>query len=136
MVKDRYIELGSWAFLIGTLIAIIVGFYQAFSLESGSNFFVTVAGGWSAWVLAIMGIIVGFLGFMGEGTITKKEMPGFLMAGIALVVMGGVFQGWHAIITPYIGALLAGISMSLSIFIAPAVVILAIKNVWYIGKDR
>jgi hypothetical protein len=136
MVKKKYTELGSWAFLIGIIIAIIVGLYQAFSLESGRNFFETETGGFSAWILAIIGIIVGLLGIMGEGTITRKEIPGFLIAGIALVVMGGVFQGWHTIITPFIGALLAGISMSLSIFVAPAVVILSIKNVWDIGKDR
>ena len=136
MVKEKYTELGSWAFLIGIIIATIVGLYQAFSLESGRNFFETETGGFSAWILAIIGIIVGILGIMGEGTITRKEIPGFLIAGIALVVMGGVFQGWHTIITPFIGALLAGISMSLSIFVAPAVVILSIKNVWDIGKDR
>jgi hypothetical protein len=30
---------------------------------------------------------------MGKGTITKGEVPGFLLAAIGLVVMYGVFQG-------------------------------------------
>jgi hypothetical protein len=136
MVKDIYTKFGSWVFLIGILIAFIVGLYQAYTLESGSNFFETNVGGWSAWVLAIIGVIVGLLAFIGEGTITKKEIPGFLTAGIALVVMGGVFNGWNAIFAPYLGALLASISMSLSVFIAPAVGITAIKTIWDIGKDR
>jgi len=136
MVKDMYTKFGSWVFLIGILIAFIVGLYQAYTLESGSNFFETTVGGWSAWILAIIGVIVGLLSFMGEGTITKKEIPSFLTAGIALVVMGGVFNGWNEIFAPYIGALLASISMSLSVFIAPAVGITAIKAIWDIGKDR
>jgi len=136
MVKEKYTEFGSWAFLIGILISIIVGLYQAFSLESGSNFFESTTGGWSAWALAIIGIIVGILGFIGEGTITKKEIPGFLMAGIALVVMGGIFQGWAIVLKPFLGSLLTGISTSISIFVSPAVGILAIKAIWDIGKDR
>ena len=136
MVKDMYTKFGSWVFLIGILIAFIVGLYQAYTLESGNNFFETNVGGWSAWVLAIIGVIVGLLAFMGEGTITKKEIPSFLIAGVALVVMGGVFNGWNAIFTPYLGVLLASISMSLSVFIAPAVGITAIKTIWDIGKDR
>ena len=57
------------------------------------------------------------------------------MAGIALVVMGGVFRTYYTFLNPLIGALLTGISMSLAIFVAPAVGILAIKVIWDIGKD-
>lgn len=133
---DIYIKLGSWTFLIGILIALIVGVYQATTLESTTAtaaFFSTDAGGWTAWLLAIIGAVVGILAFFGKGTITEKEIPAFLMAGIALVVMYGVFQ--NATITPYIGSLLAGISLSLAIFVAPAVGILAIKSIWDIGKE-
>jgi len=136
MVKKIYTKFGSWVFLVGILIAFIVGLYQAYTLESGGNFFETNVGGLSTWVLAIIGVIVGILAFIGEGTITKKEIPYFLTAGIALVVMGGVFNGWNAKFTPYLGTLLASISMSLSVFIAPAVGIIAIKTIWDIGKDR
>jgi hypothetical protein len=134
MAKASYTKLGSWVFLIGILIAFIVGLYQAFTLESGDNFFESNVGGWSAWILAIIGVIVGLLAFFGEGTITKMEAPSFLMAGIALVVMYGVFRGID--MNPLIGSLLHGISMSLSIFVAPAVGLIAIKTIWEIGKDR
>ena len=131
--EDVMVKLGSWIFLMGIAIALLIGLYQAYTLESGDNFFGTTTGGGVAWVLAILGAIVGILAFMGKGTITEKEVPAFLMAGIALVVMYGVFQG--VTITPYIGSLLAGISLSLAIFVAPAVGILAIKAIWEIGKD-
>ena len=126
-------KIGSWAFLIGIVIALIVGLYQAWTLEDGNNFFGTDAGGWVAWLLAIIGAIVGIVAVLGKGTITKKEVPGFLMAGIALVVMYGVFKG--IALTPWIGSLLHGISMSISIFVAPAVGLLAIKAIWDMGKD-
>ncbi|UCD14523.1 MAG: hypothetical protein JSW60_03645 [Thermoplasmatales archaeon] len=135
--EDLMTKIGSWAFLIGIIIALIVGIYQAYTIEGefGYGFFGTESGGWFAWVLAIIGAIVGIIAIMGKGTITAKEVPAFLMAGIALVIMGGVFSGWNLILTPYIGSLLAGISMSLSIFVAPTVGILAIKAIWDIGKE-
>ena len=133
--EDMMVKLGSWAFLIGILIALIVGIWQAYTLESTTTdvFFATDAGGWVAWVLAAIGAVVGILAFFGKGTITEKEVPAFLMAGIALVVMYGVFRG--ITMTPWIESLLHGVSMSLSIFVAPAVGILAIKAIWDIGKE-
>lgn len=140
MAQDDLMQkIGSWAFLIGILIALIVGLYQAYTIESADvqNFFQSDTGGAIAWVLAILGAIVGILAVMGKGTITKKETPGFLLAGIGLVVMGGIFTTMTTLysLKPFIGALLAGISMSLSIFVAPAVGILAIKAIWDMGKD-
>ncbi|MDH7507119.1 MAG: hypothetical protein QHH15_04965, partial [Candidatus Thermoplasmatota archaeon] len=70
---------------------------------------------------------------MGKGTITKGEIPGFLLAAIGLVVMYGVFKG--ITLKPWIGSLLNGLSLSISIFVAPAVGILAIKAIWDIGRS-
>lgn len=131
-------KVGSWAFLMGIFIALIFGFYQAYTLESTTEvaFFSTNDGGIVAWILALIGVVIGFLAVLGIGTVTTKEIPGFLFAGIALVVMGGVFQNATILgLKPYIGSLLAGVSLSLSIFVAPAVGILAIRAIWDIGKD-
>ena len=124
-------KLGSWAFIIGIIIALIVGLYQAYLMETKSS---TDIGGYIAWILAVLGAIIGVLAALGKGTITKSETSGFLIAGIALVVMYGVFRGM--VLTPWIGSLLQGISWSLSIFVAPAVGILAIKAIWDMGKDE
>ena len=136
MSKNIYIMLGSWLFLIGIIIAFIVGLYQAYSLELGNNFFETNTGGWSAWILAIIGIIIGLFVFIGEGTVTKIELPVFMMAGTALVIMGGLFQELYKTSIPFIGASLAGITMSLSVLVAPAVGLISIKSIWNIGKER
>ena len=123
-------KIGSWAFIIGIVIALLVGLYAAYMIETGTAFEM----GLIAWVLAVLGAIVGLVSAYGMGTITKEEVPNFLLAGIALVVMYGVFRGvdW----TPWIGSLLQGVSMTLSILIAPAVGILSIKAIWDIGKEK
>ena len=135
--KDMMGKLAVWAFIGGLLLAVVFGIYQAYTMESTTAdvFFGTDTGGWVAWVLAILGAIVGLLAFLGKGTITSKEVPAFLLAGIALLVMYGVFGGLAGLITPYIGSLLAGVSLAVAIFIAPAVALLAIKAVWDIGKE-
>lgn len=134
MAKDMMGKVAIWAFIIGALVALLVGLWQAYTIEQNQiPAFRTDMGGWIAWVLAIIGGIVGILAMLGKGTITKAEVPAFLTAGIALLVMYAVFQGIN--LNPWIGSLLSGISMSLAIFIAPAVGILSIKAIWDIGKD-
>lgn len=132
-------KVGSWAFIIGVIIALIVGLLQASSLEAGDSveFFKTDNGGLVAWALAVIGAIIGILAVLGRGTITAKEVPGFLIAGIGLLLMGSVFTGITNVypLTPWIGSLLSGLSLSLSIFVAPVVGILAIKAIWDMGKD-
>ena len=126
---DMWGKIGSWAFLIGVIIALLVGLYAAYNLQNNQD----PIDGMVAWILAVLGAIVGLVSAYGMGTITEKEVPNFLLAGIALVVMYGVFKGIE--LTPYIGNLLHGVSMSISILIAPAVGILAIKAIWDIGKE-
>jgi len=126
-------KVGSWAFILGIIIALIFGLWEAVQLEDNTSFFETDTGGILAWILAILGVIVGILAVLGKGTITKGEVPGFLLAGIGLVVMYGVFR--EITLSPWIGSLLHGISISLAIFVAPAVGILAIKAIWDMGKE-
>ena len=128
-------KIGSWAFILGIIIALIFGLWEAVQLEDNNSFFATDNGGIVAWILAILGVIVGILAVMGKGTITKGEVPGFLLAAIGLVVMFGVFNGIQYTLKPWIGSLLYGVSFSLAIFVAPAVGLLAIKAIWDMGKE-
>lgn len=148
MAKSEILtKVGSWAFIIGIIIALIVGLIHASTFETYLNektaenaqniFFGTENGGIAAWALAVIGAIIGILAVLGRGTITKQETPGFLIAGIGLLLMGSVFTGIQSMyqLTPWIGSLLSGLSLSLSIFVAPAVGILAIKAIWDMGKE-
>jgi hypothetical protein len=65
-------KIGFWAFIIGIIVSIVMGFIAAQN---------TVA----VIILLILGLIVGFL------NITAKETTVFLVATIALIVVGGVF---------------------------------------------
>ena len=135
--EDVWAKIGSWSFLGGIVIAIIIGLYAA-SLapteQSEMFFYASETGGWVAWFLAILGVVVGLLSAFGMGTITKEEVPNFLLAGVALIAIGaasGIFFG----IKPWIGAIFNGVAMAIAIFIAPVMGILSIKTIWDIGKD-
>lgn len=134
---DMVGKLAIYAFIGGVALAIIFGIYQAYTIEKTplDIFFASNTGGLVAWLLVIIGAIVGILAVMGKGTITKAEVPGFLTAGIALLVMYAVFNGVAHVIPYYIGSLLSGISLSLAFFMAPAVGLLALKAAWDIGKS-
>jgi len=125
------------SFIIGIVITLLIGIYQGWSIEQGRNFIeYEELGGLIAWILALIGIIVGLLAISGKGTITKSETPGYLIAGIALIIMYAAFQDQSiSSIGPYLGSMLHGISEALAIFVAPTIIILAIKNIYDMGKD-
>ena len=61
-------SIGGWAFLIDVLLALVFAFFGRFA-------------DW-AWLLVILGLIIGFL------NITERETQRFLMAGTVLVIIG------------------------------------------------
>ena len=137
MAKDMWGKIAVWAFIIGVVIALVIGLWQAYDLQTNATQTILSSsnGVWVGWILAFLGLIVGVLAILGRGTITKAETPAFLMAGIALLIMNSAFSQMQGMLRPWLGPLLAGISLPLAIFIAPAVGILAIKAIWDIGKE-
>ena len=112
-------KLGSYAFIIGVVIAILAGIGAA-----------GILGGLAVWVpllLVILGLLVGYL------NITDKETDKFLIAGIALVVLGTTAQGLAVI--PSIGIYMAGIVEQVAIFVAPAALIVGLKSIYGLAKD-
>lgn len=110
-------KIGSWAFIIGVIIALIVGLL-------GPNVF----GGASSWiplVFVILGVIIGLL------NIGDKEIVNFLVAVIALLVAGAV--QWSVV--PVVGIYLAPIFSGIATLMAPAAIIVALKTVWNIAKE-
>ncbi|MBW3013302.1 hypothetical protein KY340_03785 [Candidatus Woesearchaeota archaeon] len=100
-------KIGHYAFLIGVILAIITGFFPD-----------TVM--YSALVLVILGLVVGFI------NITAKETHGFLVASIALMVAGGAGLG---VIPWNVGGYLVSILTNIVIFVAPAAIVVALKTV-------
>ncbi len=103
--------LGSWAFLIGLVLAVIVG--AGFATSST----------WSMILVAI-GLIVGLL------NITASETKSFLFSGVVLIIASSI-GGSSMNSVPLIQNVL---SASLAVFV-PATVIVAIKNVFDLAKN-
>ena len=91
---------------------------------------IAVAGGlgveqaWFGWVLAILGLIVGFL------NITDNESHGFLVAAIALILAA---EALGAI--PYVGGAATGIIANLVMFLLGAVLVVSGKSLFAAVKD-
>lgn len=115
-------KTGSYAFIIGTVIAIIAGLLAGLG-QSG------VLGdsivGLIPLVLVILGVVVGFL------NIKDKMTTEFLIAAIALIALAGTAGGLQVInnVVPPLGSVLVGIVQNVAIFVAPAALIVALKAV-------
>ncbi len=98
--------IGRWAFIIGLVISILFGFIPTAN--------------WVPPVLAILGIIVGFL------NITEKETKGFLLASIGLLVAGTAALG----VLPAVGTILKDILTNIIFFIAAAVLVVSLRSLF------
>jgi hypothetical protein len=112
MAKDMTTKAGTWLFLLGVLIAVILGI-------------VFPASGSIAALLAVIGIIVGLL------NITAAETKEFLIASIALIVAAGSMK-----LLPLIGPAVGNILDYFIALVAPAAVIVAIIAVWKLAKTK
>jgi len=126
-------KIGSWAFIIGFFIALVLGIvltivpYLGIVIESG---IVNVA----ALILVILGLIVGFL------NIHDKHVTDFLIAVIAVSAVGGItsitVQGLDVGILSVIGALIANIVGLIVALVAPAGLIVGLKQILALAKDQ
>jgi hypothetical protein len=110
--------IGFWAFIVGLVIAVVVGILAALGLAGGMMTAIII-------VLIILGLIIGFL------NITAKEILLFLVATIALIVVGAVFAPLK---TLAIGNILDNILALIATLMAPAAIVAAIKALWAVGK--
>jgi hypothetical protein len=105
---------GEWAFVIGVLFAIFLAFFPNL-VEEGT----------SGVILIVLGALVGLW------NITSKETTTFLVAAIALMLVGA--GGLQAV--PVVGDSLANFASNISAFAAPAAFIVALKAIIDIGKS-
>jgi ATP synthase protein I len=103
-------KIGKYAFIIGLVLAFLAGlFLQA---------------AWAMWVLVVLGIVVGFL------NVKKEETRSFLLAAIGLMLAATSVQ-----VLPFVGDLITQIMSNLVVFIAPAVLVVALKSLFETAKD-
>ena len=107
-------SIGSWSFIVGLIVAVLVGLFAE-------------ASGLMVTILVILGLIVGFL------NVTDKEVHGFLMASVALLLAGSAGGLLSSI--PAIGSILGNILNNFVVFVAPAAVVVAVKEIYNLAKN-
>ncbi len=109
--KSNSNMVGSWAFLVGVLLAVVLGLIGNFS---------------QTWmiVLVVIGLLVGLLNVVGD------ETSPFMMSGVVLII-ASAFGGAVLSNVPLVSSVLN----SLLVIFVPATVIVAIKNVFNLARD-
>ena len=117
MAKKLSSIIGSWAFLIGVILAIIAGILAGLNVTALTNSTVMVT-------LVVIGLIVGLF------NITSKESSSFLLSGTCLIVVS--FFGVNVLaLIPMLSSILIAL---LAIFV-PSTIIVAIRNVFSLSKN-
>ena len=121
MVKSQENLVGAYAFLVGVVLAIIMGLFNQ-SLESAGVLFYSA--------LVIIGLIVGFMNVGDKNSIT------FLIASLSLVIVGalGAEPLKYIALNNYVVTALRNMLGSLLVLFVPATIIVALKTVFSMAK--
>jgi len=121
MVRAKENLLGAYAFLVGVVLAVIIGLFGE-PLQS--------AGGWIYSALIIIGLIVGFM------NVGDKDSRTFLMASLSLVIVGalGADPLKYIALSNYAVEALSNVLTSLLVMFVPATIIVALKTVFSMAK--
>lgn len=103
--------IGSWAFLIGVILAVVLGL-----LGMATGVWITV--------LVVIGLIVGLL------NVTDKEAMPFLLSGAVLIIASSLGKGSLGSIVQ-----IDNILSALLVIFVPATIIVAVKNVFGIARS-
>ena len=124
-------KIGSWLFLLGILIAVVVGIVFAANQTWYTGYSTTVSS-----LLAVLGFIVGILSFFALGSITREHVPTFLIAALMLVGIGAAMNTNFFAQIDYVGPYFYYIAAMIAVFVAPAAGLLAIRAIWDAGKTE
>ncbi len=112
-------SIGSWAFLLGVVVAIIAG-----ALLPDKSTTPTVTS-----FLVLLGTVVGLL------NVTTKETNSFLVASVSLVLvtaLGGSVVSGVVSIGQYLGSMLD----SILVFVVPATIVVALKSIFALAERK
>ena len=103
--------IGGWAFLIGVVLAVVLGFL--------GNINSTMA-----IILVIIGIVIGLL------NIADKEIAPFLMSGAVLVIVSAFGQNALGVVEK-----VSDIVDALLILFVPATIVVAVRHVLTLARN-
>jgi hypothetical protein len=125
--KDMmWVKLSGWLFILGIVIAIVAGLPVIDPATAAA----------SAGILAVIGLIIGLLGIAGMGTLEKCDIDVFLLAVIALMIVGASGYAFARITYLDIGSILSSIVGNIGILVAPAAVLIALKAIWKSAQTK
>lgn len=127
VLKSKENEFGAWAFLIGVIMAIVIGIVTVLiPIPALTNYSAEIYG-----ILVILGIIIGFWNVP-----TGKDSQTFLISGTILVIVSrfGMESVTGSLIGIGIGDLVSSVFGALLVLFVPATIIVALKSVFSIAK--
>ncbi|MCS3902455.1 membrane associated rhomboid family serine protease [Methylohalomonas lacus] len=101
--------IGKWAFIAGLVIAVLAGFGLDYS--------------WVTWVLAILGLVVGFL------NVGEQETQTFLLAAIGMLMSASAIS-----VIPYIGDIGTAIIANVVAFISAAILVVTLRSLFVTAR--
>lgn len=126
MIKSRENSVGAWAFLIGVVLAILIGLTTTIvSIPTLVSYNAQIYA-----VLVILGLVVGF------ATVSGKDSQTFLWAGAVLVVISslGMTSVRNSLIGVGIGDAVSSIFGALLAMFVPATMVVALKTLFSTAK--
>jgi len=102
--------IGKWAFIVGLVISVLAGIF--------------LQPDWAIWILAILGVIVGFL------NVTAEDTRGFLLAAIALTLSATALNT-----LPVVGKAFELILPFVVAFVSGAMLVVAIKELFQTARS-
>ena len=118
-------QIGKWAFIVGIVLAIIMGIGAGLGQGWASN-------EWLLLLLLIAGLAVGIV------NITAKEVQGFLIGAIAVLVtaVAANLMQINTLMIPKLGNILENIISMVVLVIAPAALIVALRAVYGFAAEE
>lgn len=127
VLKSRENEIGAWSFLIGVVLALVIGLATALiPLDSITKFSPPIYG-----ILVLLGLIIGFFSIPNG-----KESQTFMIAGAVLVIVSkfGMESVTGSLIGVGIGNIVTSVFSALLVLFVPATIIVALKTVFSVAR--
>ena len=114
-------KIGQYSFIGGVIIAVVLGLVPSATLGTAAV--------WLTSLLVILGLIVGFL------NVTGKDTKEFMLVAVVLMIAAFIAKGPETLGgVEIIGSYLAGIFTQILAFVVPATIVVALKDIWSLGK--
>jgi hypothetical protein len=129
-------KVGSWLFLIGICVALLVGLI--FGVGQTTNANLTNLEAPLGIIVAALGFFVGILSFFALGAVTQEKVPTFLIASLILIGLAIAESSTTWIFGSFreLAPLFTNITQYLAIFVAPAAIILVVRSLWDAARTK